>query len=74
MASETNTEIVAQDLQVGDLLYDRLLSGTHGSRVNVQWVRAHSRRQRTYVAGVEENSGDPVQLAYDNIAKVKVFR
>ena len=74
MSTETNTEIKAETLQVGDLLYDRLLGGTHGSRVKVEWLGNHNRRRRTYVAGVEERSGDPVQLAYDNGAEVKVWR
>lgn len=74
MASDTNTEIVAQELQIGDLLYDRLLSGTHGQRVKIEWLGKHRSRGRVYVAGVEENSGNPVQLAYDNSSDVKVFR
>jgi len=35
MSTETNTEIKAETLQVGDLLYDRLLGGTHGAEVKV---------------------------------------
>lgn len=74
MASDTNTEIVAQKLQVGDLLFDRLLSGTHSQRVEVQWIGKYRSRGRVYVAGVEELSRNPVQLAYDNDADVRVFR
>lgn len=74
MSAETNTELAAEELKVGDLLYDPAKSGTHGSRVHVEWVRSHSSRRRTYVAGFEERSKNPVQLAYDFIDKVKVFR
>lgn len=74
MNSNTNLEVKASELQVGDKLFDRLLAGTHGQRVEVQWVGHHERRGRTYVAGVEETSRNPVQLAYDDVAEVKIFR
>lgn len=70
----TNTDLIAEDLQIGDKLYDRLLSGTHGQRVEVEWIGKHKLRGRIYVAGVEEQSRHPVQLAYDNGSKVKVWR
>lgn len=72
--TETNVETDAIDLQVGDKLFDPVKSGTHQSRVEVQWLGHHRGRRRTYVAGVEETSGNPVQLAYDNVEKVKVYR
>jgi hypothetical protein len=70
----TNADLVAKELVVGDLLYDPVKSGTHGSRVEVQWTGHYDRRQRTYVSGIEETSGNPVQLAYDDGEKVKVWR
>ena len=73
-AVELNDEIQAIDLTVGDYLYDPAKSGTHGQRVIVQWTGLHRSRQRTYVAGLEETSRNPVQLAYDNHEKVKVYR
>lgn len=74
MSAETNTEFDAINLRVGDLLYDPAKSGTHGSRVKVEWVREYRGRRRTYVAGIEERSGNPVTLAYDNSDRVKVWR
>ena len=71
---DTNTETDAIDLQIGDKLFDPIKAGTHQSRVEVQWLGHHLGRRRTYVAGVEERSGNPVTLAYDNIDKVKVYR
>lgn len=71
---ETNVETDAIDLQIGDKLFDPAKTGTHQNRVEIQWVAQHRGRRRTYVAGIEEQSRNPVQLAYDNIDKVKVFR
>lgn len=64
----------ADQLQVGWFLEDRTLPGTHGDRVEIQWVGHHDRRNRTYIAGVEERSRNPVQLAYDDDKSVKVWR
>lgn len=71
---ETNTEVEAVDLVVGDKLFDPIKGGTHQSRIDVQWTGWHKSRQRVYVAGIEENSGHPVTLAYDKTEKVKVYR
>lgn len=70
----TNVNIDAAELKVGDRLFDPAKSGTHQQRVVVQWTGHHDRRKRTYVAGVEEVSRNPVTLAYDDADKVKVFR
>jgi hypothetical protein len=70
---ETNAEIPAIELAVGDLLFDPAKTGTHQQRVVVQWVGHHDRRNRTYVAGVEESSRNPVTLAYDDTDTVKVY-
>lgn len=72
--ADTNLRTVACDVQVGDLLYDPVKGGTHGQRIIVEWTGRHQHRKRTYVAGVEERSGNPVQLAYDNGETVQVFR
>lgn len=74
MSIETNTDLSAEELRVGDKLYDRLMSGAHGQRVEVEWIGRHKSRGRVYVAGIEERSRNPVTLAYDNGAKVKVYR
>lgn len=74
MSAETNNELNADELKVGDLLYDPAKYGTHGQRIIVQWIGFHNTRNRTYVAGLEERSLNPVQLAYDNDDQVKVFR
>lgn len=74
VAVETNIELEAAQLQTGDLLYDPAKAGAHGQRVHVQWIGHHGARRRTYVAGIEERSQNPVQLAYDNTDKVKVYR
>jgi len=74
MSTDTNTSMTACELQAGDLLYDPVKAGTHGQRVLVQWIGRHARRKRTYVAGVEERSLDPVTLAYDDTDEVKVYR
>jgi hypothetical protein len=74
MSAETNAEIPADELKVGDLLYDPAKYGTHGQRIEVQWTGHHSIRNRTYVAGIEELSHFPVQLAYGDEDEVKVFR
>lgn len=71
---ELNDEVLAEDLKLDDFLYDPMLAGTHGQRIVVQWLGQHKGRGRTYVAGVEELSRHPVQLAYDNEAKVKIYR
>lgn len=70
----TGEEIPAAEIQTGYLLQDRTLAGTHGQRVEVQWVGHHNLRKRTYVAGVEELSRHPVQLAYDDAKKIQVWR
>ena len=46
--------------------------GAHGQCVKVQWIGHHHRRKRTYVAGVEERSGEPITLAYDDDKEVTV--
>lgn len=74
MSANTNTETEAAGLRIGDLLYDPAKSGTHGSRVDIEWMRPHLSRKRVYIAGVEERSKNPVQLAYDFTDIVKVFR
>lgn len=71
---ETNTEVQAIAIKIGDLLYDPAKAGTHQSRVVVQWRGHHGIRRRSYIAGVEEVSGHPVQLAYDDGENVNVWR
>ena len=68
----SETKIRADQLQAGMLLNDPSMLGAHGQRVKVQWVGHHNRRKRTYVAGVEERSGDPITLAYDDDKEVTV--
>lgn len=65
-------EVRADKLKVGDVIEDRTLAGIHGDKVNVQWVGHHDRRGRTYLAGVERSSLNPVQLAYDDDKLVTV--
>lgn len=71
---ETNAEVEAKELKIGDLLFDPAKTGTHQNRVEVQWIGRHVPRARIYVAGVEENSRNPVTLAYNAVETVKVFR
>lgn len=68
------TQVPARELQVGWHLKDATLPGTHGQRIEIQWVGHHKARKRTYVAGVEELSRNPVQLAYDDDKTVKVWQ
>lgn len=72
--TETNASIAASALDVGDKLFDPTKAGTHAQRVEVQWLGHHRTRQRTYIAGVEEHSRNPVQLAYNDDDVVKIFR
>ena len=58
-------------LEAGMLLNDPSMLGAHGQRVKVQWVGHHDRRKRTYVAGVEERSRNPVTLAYEHHALLR---
>lgn len=74
MSVDTNTEVQAIAVKLGDLIYDPIKSGTHGQRVVVEWRGHHGVRRRSYIAGVEESSRNPVTLAYDDADKVKVFR
>lgn len=74
MPHNTNTFTAAKDLRLGDKLFTPEYSGTHGQRVEVQWIGHHARRARTYVAGLEESSRNPVTLAYDDDKEVNVWR
>ena len=66
-------QIRAAQLKVGDIIEDRSLAGIHGDKVEVQWVGHHDRRKRTYLAGVEQRSKNPGQLAYDDDKQVTVI-
>ena len=66
-------QIRADKLNVGDIIEDRSLAGIHGDKVEIQWVGHHNRRGRTYLAGVEQRSKNPVQLAYDDDKRVTVI-
>ena len=65
--------MLAREIQVGWLLKDRSLAGTHGQRIEVQWVNHYAARERTYVAGVEESSKAPVQLVFPFGKEVQVW-
>lgn len=72
--TNTNLPLHATDVLVGDLLYDPAKTGTHSQRIEVQWIGHHDRRKRTYLAGLEETSRNPVTLAYDDADIVHVYR
>lgn len=72
--TQPGTQMAAKDLQVGDTIVDRSLAGTHAQRIIVEWVRHYDRRSRTYVSGVGETYGDPVQLGYDDAKLVETWR
>jgi hypothetical protein len=74
MTIELNEKVPAIELVVGDYLYDPMKSGTHGERIIVEWTGHHGYRKRTYVAGLEEHTRNPVTLAYDDTDPVSIYR
>lgn len=71
MTTATDTKTPVTEIVVGDKIHDPAKTGTHGQWVEVEWVGHHRSRKRTYFAGVEELTRNPVTVAYDDTETVK---